>query len=277
MTIRILLADDHKLMREGLRTLIAEQTNMSVIAEADEGGAAIRLAAALSPDIVIMDISMPGLNGIEATRGIKAANPSVEVIALSMHLDKRMVLEMLGAGAAGYLLKDCAFDEVIFAINSVFAGSGYISPRAAEVVLKDYAGRVQQRELLPLPDLPKKEQQLLRLLAKGRTTAETASLLNSTVKTVETDSLRLVLERVAPYLIRASAKAMQEQDASLTAREMEILAWVKEGKNNWEIASILNITPDTVKFHLKNIFQKLNVTNRSQALTVALERKLIDL
>ena len=108
-TIKILLADDHKLLREGLRALIEEQRNMIVVAEAEDGRSAVRLAAKLSPDIIVMDISMPGLNGIDATRRIAEENPGIKVIALSMHADRNFVVEMFKAGAAGYLLKDCAF------------------------------------------------------------------------------------------------------------------------------------------------------------------------
>jgi DNA-binding NarL/FixJ family response regulator len=113
MTIKILLADDHNLIREGLRTLISDEPNMSVIAEAEEGRTAVQLAAKLSPNVVIMDISMPGLNGIEATRQILAKSPEPKIIALSMHMERRMILEMLNAGASGYLLKDCVFGEMI--------------------------------------------------------------------------------------------------------------------------------------------------------------------
>ena len=168
MDIRILLADDHKLMREGLRMLIAEQANMKVSAEAEDGETAAQLSEKLRPDIIIMDISMPGVNGIEATCRIVAANPAVKVIALSMHLDKRMVLEMLKAGAVGYLLKDCAFREVISAINRVSAGGVYISNRVAGVLVKEYAARLRQKELSIPERVDKNQRDILGLLLEER-------------------------------------------------------------------------------------------------------------
>ncbi len=275
MDIRILLADDHKLLREGLRMLIAEQTHMRVLAEAEDGEAAIELSGKLRPDIVIMDISMPGVNGIDATSRIKAANPAVKVIALSMHLDKRMVLEMLKAGAVGYLLKDCAFREVISAINRVSAGGGYLSNRVAGVLIKEYAARLRQKELKIPERIDKNQREVLGLLAEDKDLKAIATQLHITVKAAEVECQNAILEVVVPQLNRVLND--KSETVSLTVREKEILVWVKEGKNNWEIASILEITQDTVKFHLKNIFQKLNVANRSQAIMAALEHNLIQL
>lgn len=129
MSIRILLADDHKMFREGLRALIEEQTNMKVVGEAEDGRAALWLARKLSPDVVVMDISMSGLNGIEATRQIMSAAYGIKVLALSMHDDHRIVEEMVMAGASGYLLKDCAFEELIHAIRKVAEEGTYFSPK----------------------------------------------------------------------------------------------------------------------------------------------------
>lgn len=131
MNIRVLLADDHKPLREGLRSLIEEQPNMKVVAEAGDGRTALRLAQTLFPDVVIMDISMPGMNGIEAARQINCMAPGVKVLALSMHDDLHFVAEMLKAGASGYLLKDCAFEELIHAIHVVAEQGTYVSPKIA--------------------------------------------------------------------------------------------------------------------------------------------------
>lgn len=276
--IGILLADDHKLMREGLRMLISEQENMVVVAEAEDGETAVTLSEKLRPDIVIMDISMPGLNGIDATVRIRDAHPDIKVIALSMHLDNRMIQEMFKAGASAYLLKECAFHEVIIAINSVSAGGGYVSTRASMVLAKDFLDRFPQYEQVQFGETARNEQVLLRLLAEGKDIRAIAAELQVKTKAAENLSQQLIFEVVLPRLKKGALHDGNEEPKTfLTAREKEILMWVKQGKNNWEIASILDITQDTVKFHLKNIFQKLNVTNRSQAVTVALEQDLIEL
>jgi DNA-binding NarL/FixJ family response regulator len=129
MNIRVLLADDHKLFREGLRSLIEEQPRMKVVAEAEDGRTAVQFAQTVSPDVVVMDISMPGMNGMEAARKIINKAPGVKVLALSMHNDIRFVVEMLNAGASGYLLKDCAFEELIHAIRVVAEHGSYVSPK----------------------------------------------------------------------------------------------------------------------------------------------------
>ena len=129
MSIRVILADDHKLFREGLRSLIEEQTHMKVVAEAGDGRTAVQLAQTISPDVVVMDISMPGMNGIEAARQIICTAPGVKVLALSMHDDNLFAEEMLHAGASGYLLKDCAFEELIHAIYVVAGQGTYVSPK----------------------------------------------------------------------------------------------------------------------------------------------------
>jgi two-component system, NarL family, response regulator NreC len=129
MSISVLLADDNKLFREGLRSLIEEQPRMKVVAEATDGRTALQLAQTVSPDVVVMDISMPGMNGMEAARQIMCTAPGVKVLALSMHNDNRIVAEMLNAGASGYLLKDCAFEELIHAIYVVAEQGTYVSPK----------------------------------------------------------------------------------------------------------------------------------------------------
>ncbi len=186
MSTKILLADDHKLMREGIRSLITERADMSVIGEAEDGETAVRMASALSPDVILMDISMPGLSGIEATRRILADGTRSKVIALSMNLEKRIILNMLSAGASGYLLKDCAFEEVIHAIRAVASsGDVYLSPKITGSVLGDVVKCAAKNEGLGSVSLTSKERETLRLLAEGRSAKEIASLLMCSVKSAE--------------------------------------------------------------------------------------------
>lgn len=186
MSTKILIADDHKLMREGIRSLITEHADMSVIGEAKDGETAVRMAAALSPDITLMDISMPGLSGIEATRRILAGGTRSRVIALSMNLEKRVILNMLSAGASGYLLKDCAFEEVVHAIRAVASsGEVYLSPKITGIVLNDVVKRAAKNDDIGSTSLTSREREALRLFAEGRNTKEIASLLTCSVKSAE--------------------------------------------------------------------------------------------
>jgi DNA-binding NarL/FixJ family response regulator len=248
-----------------------------VVAEAEDGSSAVQLAAELSPDVVVMDISMPGMNGIEAARQILTANPAVKILALSMHLDRRMVLEMFKAGASSYLLKESAFKEVVRAVQVVASEGFYLSPKIVDVLLKDYIRRVQKSELRPLSGIPEREQAILQLFEEGRDLREIAAALHISVKNADSCRRQLILEHILPHLLQAEGDTAARPDMSLTHREKEILTWVKDGKSTGEIASVLNISRDTVKFHLKNIFQKLNATSRSQAIAVAIENKLIEM
>lgn len=186
MSIKIILADDHRVMREGLRALLENEQDLQVIAEAGDGRTTIKLVHKLSPDLVVMDNIMPDLNGIEATRQIIAKNPRVKIIALSMHSNRRFVIEMLKAGASGYMLKDCAFEELINAIRFVLKGELYISPEIASVVLKDYMYKLPKDKSSVFLTLTNREREVLQLIAEGKATKVIAHHLGVSVKTIET-------------------------------------------------------------------------------------------
>jgi DNA-binding NarL/FixJ family response regulator len=274
--IGILLVDDHKLMRDGMRALITEQPGMRVVGEAQNGDAALELAAALSPDVILMDISMPQMNGMEATRRILETNPEARVIGLSMHLDRRMALDMLGAGAVGYLLKDCAIEEVVRAVEHVATNGVYLSPKIVDLILKEFIRRFCRNVLPEHVTLSERERVILRLLAQGKKTQEIADLLFEDVETIETQIRMIIFDHIAPVAPRPDFVRKQVRDNELTRREREILTWIRDGKSTYDIASIYGVTPDTVKYHLKRINVKLNASNRAQALAQAIERKIID-
>lgn len=185
MAIRILLADDHTIVREGLRSIIEHEMGMEVVALAGSGIAAIELARVHRPDAVVIDITMPGMNGIEATRQILREFPSVKVIALSMHASKDIVSEMLKAGASAYLLKDSAVDELGLAVKSVLSGKFYISPEITGTVVGDYVDRLTD-QAPAASKLTGREREVLQLIAEGKSMKEIAAALMLSVKTIET-------------------------------------------------------------------------------------------
>ncbi len=185
MKTTVLLVDDHKIFRDGLRTLI-EKEGMEVVGEAENGRKTIKLAEKLLPNVIIMDVSMPDMNGIEATRKIIAGFPAIKVIALSMHSDRRFVLGMLEAGASGYLLKDCAFGELASAIKQVLTGNKYLSPKIADVVVKGYLNKSTDSFVSGGSILTSREREILQLIAEGLTAKEIANHVFLSVKTVET-------------------------------------------------------------------------------------------
>lgn len=195
MSIKILLADDHAIMRQGLRSLIEKQPDMEVVGEAEDGRKAIELVRELVPDIVIMDITMPDLNGVEATRKITGELPKVKVIALSINSNRRFVTDMLGAGAAGYVLKECLFDELVQAIQAVAAGHSYLSSRITGIVVEDYVNRMATVADSPLASLTGREREVLQLVAEGVSTKQIALKLHVSTKTVEANR-RQVMEKL---------------------------------------------------------------------------------
>jgi DNA-binding NarL/FixJ family response regulator len=185
--IRILLADDHGLVRKGLRLLVESQEGMEVVAEASDGREAVRLAAEWLPDIAILDIAMPNLNGIEATAQIVKSGADVRVVILSMHSDESYVVRALDAGARGYLLKDSAEDDLVQAIHTVAEGRPYFSPAISATLLEDYVRTLRQRGLTDSCDLlTDREKEVLQLLAEGKSNKEVATLLNLSPYTIET-------------------------------------------------------------------------------------------
>jgi DNA-binding NarL/FixJ family response regulator len=187
MSIKILIADDHRIMRSGLRSLLDKEPDMEVVAEAENGRMTVQLALKVFPDVVIMDITMPDLNGIEASRQILSRAPDIKVVALSMHSDEQFVVEMLNAGASGYLLKDCALGELCLAIRAVVANQNYLSPGIASVVIKDYLRKLSRAKKPPVARmLTLREREVLQLVAEGNSSKKIASTLHVSVKTIET-------------------------------------------------------------------------------------------
>jgi DNA-binding NarL/FixJ family response regulator len=191
-TISVLLADDHKILRSGLRGLIEKQPQIKVVAEAEEGRTAVQLCRELSPNVVIMDISMPDLNGIEATRQILSDSPGTKVIILSIHKSHNFVKEVFKAGAHGYLVKNCSFEDVVSAICAVNAGETYLHPKVASIVRKDYLQYMTEKDSSAAPVLSPREREVLQLLTEGKNTKEIAYTINLSVKTVETHRQRIM-------------------------------------------------------------------------------------
>ncbi len=217
MSIKVLLVDDHAIIREGLRSLLEKQPEMEVIADTDDGRKAVELVRELLPDIVIMDITMPGLNGIEATRQIIADFPDVKVIALSIHSKRRFVADMLSAGATGYILKECLFDELVQAIKAVAAGGRYLSPRITDVVVSDYVKRLSATTESPFEALKTREREVLQLVAEGKSTKQIALELHVSTKTIEANR-RQIMEKLNIHSVAELTKyAVRE---GLTTLEM---------------------------------------------------------
>lgn len=185
--VRILLADDHNVMRNGLRLLLERQPNLAVVGEAADGRETVRLAEALHPDVVVMDIGMPNLNGIEATRQIVGSKPETAIVILSMHSDESYVIRALKAGARAYLLKDSAEGDLIAAIHAISDGKSFFSPAISRILVEDYMRQLEQKNVEDTYELlTAREREILQLLAEGKTNKEAAAMLNLSVYTVET-------------------------------------------------------------------------------------------
>jgi two-component system response regulator NreC len=215
MSVRIILAEDHRITREGLVNLLQERPDMEVVGEAENGREAVRLAKELAPDLVIMDVTMPDLNGIDATRIITTGSNNTKVIALSMYSDKQFVQGMIQAGASGYLLKDCAFEELVSAIKAVIQGDTYLSPGIAGIVVQDYLTKLTTDRSSADTVLTNREREVLQLIAEGNSTKEIAARLTVSVKTVETHR-RQIMEKLGIFSIAELTKyAIREGLTSL--------------------------------------------------------------
>lgn len=217
MRIRVLLAEDHKLVRECLRAALETEGDIEVVAEADNGRMAVKLAADKQPNIVVMDVVMPDMNGIEATRQILAEAPGVKVLALSMHSDRRFVAGMLSAGASGYVLKDCAFEELAQAIRMVAANKTYLSPRIAGVVVGDYVKQLAGANGQTASVLTAREREVAQLLAEGNSTKEVAATLHVSAKTIETHRRQIMakleihsIAELTKFAIRAGLTSLDD-------------------------------------------------------------------
>jgi len=191
---RVLLAEDHTIVRKGLRSLLDKETGIEVVGEAEDGRKAIVKAEKLHPDVVVMDIAMPGLNGLEATRQIKKRFPDIKIIILTMHTNEEYVLQTLKAGASGYLVKKAAPAELISAINAINKGNSFLSPSISRTVIDEYLRR--SKEISEgeegFEQLTVREREVLQLIAEGRKTREIAERLYISIKTVETHKAHIM-------------------------------------------------------------------------------------
>lgn len=216
MITRILLVDDHQIMREGLMSLMAGEPDLEVVGDASDGRQAVQLAKRLKPDLVVMDISMPGLSGIEATRQILNELDRVRVLALSMHADPRFVAGALEAGAHGYMIKDCTSQELLECIRTVAGGGTYLSPQVAEVVVKGFVRRLgEETGTPPASVLTPREREVLQLLVEGHTVRAIAERIHLGVKTVETHRRNIMEKLGLKNLVDLIKYAMREGVVSL--------------------------------------------------------------
>jgi len=213
MEIKVLLADDHKILREGLKNVIEQKANLRVVGEATDGREAVKLCRELSPDVVVMDVAMEGLNGVEATRQIVQHNSKIKVVALSMHSNKRFIIGMFKAGAYGYLLKDCDASELITAINTVAQNKKYLTQGISGVILDELMTGAQEENT----ELTAREKEILQLIAEGKSSKEIGEMLFLSSKTVDAhrknimDKLSLhTIPELTKYAIRTGLTSLDD-------------------------------------------------------------------
>ena len=192
MTTRIIIGDDHKIVREGLCSLLEKEPGMEVVAEANDGREVVKLAGELKPDVIVIDLAMPNMGGIEAAQKIRNKYGNLKVIILSMHSDKRFVSKALEVGVHGYMVKDCAAEELIRAIRAVVANQIYLSPAVSGSVVEGYLSHLSSTRSGYQAILTSREREILQFIAEGKNTREIASILNLSIKTVETHRLRIM-------------------------------------------------------------------------------------
>ena len=215
MNVRVLIADDHAVVRQGLRALIESRTEMKVVGEAANGRMAVRMARDYVPDVVVMDVTMPDMNGVEATRQIVRVDKGLKVIALSMHSERRVVIEMLRAGASAFVLKEHVFDDLLNAIRSALAGRRYLSPKLVGIMADDYARNAVLADPCPSWMLTAREREVLQLLAEGATMREISMKLHVSMKTIETHRKNMMLKLGTHSIAALTKVAIREGLTSL--------------------------------------------------------------
>jgi two-component system response regulator NreC len=209
MSIKIILADDHTMLRHGLSRSLEQEQDIEIVGQATNGHSTIELVKELLPDVVIMDIGMPDLNGIEATRRITNDYPNVKIVGLSMYSSDKYVREMFRAGASGYLLKNCTFEELTEAIRTVVNGKTYISPSISDMVVKEYASKPTDEKSV-FSVLTQREREVLQLFAEGKTTKQVGRSLHISPKTVEAHRLRIMDKLDIDNIAQLTKYAIQE-------------------------------------------------------------------
>lgn len=209
MSIKILLADDHAILRDGLSRAFGAEPDIEVVGQAGDGHAAVKLVRELSPNVVVMDIGMPELNGIETTRIIRKDFPEVKVVGLSMHSNDKYIREMFRAGASGYLLKNCPFEELIEAVRTVADGKSYISPSIGDMMVQDFISKPEE-PISAFTLLSQREREVLQLIAEGKTTKQVALGLHISPKTVEAHRLNLMTKLGIDNIAQLTRYAIQE-------------------------------------------------------------------